>query len=217
MTLRYIALEKLVIPPNRQRQEHDIEAHQELIASISKLGLLHPPVLRVVGEDYVLVAGERRVRAMADMIALGEPIKHGGVTAFLGMIPYTYFGDLSALEAEEAELDENIKRKDLTWQERAVATSRLAALARNKLCSPGYPPLLGPNSPRKSVARPTRTIRTKFVSIFSSPRTSTVPKLPRRRMLEKLSRRSRTSNEKSGTRDWPCRLGRPIRVRHIRC
>lgn len=128
---RYIAFTSIKIAPNRQRQEHDINAHQELVESISKLGLLHPPVLRLEGESYSLVAGERRLRAMGDIIALGGRIKHSGVEAFDGMVPYTFLGDLSPLEIEEAELDENIKRVDLTWQERASATARLEVL-RNK-------------------------------------------------------------------------------------
>ena len=52
---------------NRQRVEHDLTRHQELVSSIEACGLLHAPVLRQQGQDYVLVAGERRIRAMQDL------------------------------------------------------------------------------------------------------------------------------------------------------
>jgi DNA modification methylase len=48
--------------------------------------------------------------------------------------------ELSADEAEEAELDENIKRVDLTWQERAAAVARLAALRTRQNVTVGAPP-----------------------------------------------------------------------------
>lgn len=37
---------------------------ESLAASIDELGVLHPPVVRPVGDKYELVAGERRLRAM---------------------------------------------------------------------------------------------------------------------------------------------------------
>jgi DNA modification methylase len=55
-------------------------------------------------------------------------------------VPCVTLGDLSELEAEEAELDENIKRKDLTWQERANATARLIALRQKQTAASGALP-----------------------------------------------------------------------------
>ena len=52
-----IQLSSIIIKPNRQRQEFDLDALQELMNSIGDLGLLHPPVLRQEGEEWVLVAG----------------------------------------------------------------------------------------------------------------------------------------------------------------
>ena len=45
-----------------------------------------------------------------------------------GMIPFTDIGELSPLEAEEAELDENLKRVNLSWQELASVHARLHKL-----------------------------------------------------------------------------------------
>lgn len=116
------------IRPERQRQEFDPEALQELKNSIEDHGLLHPPVLRREGDAFVLVAGERRLRAMMEIAELGGSFTHGGEVFVDGFVPYTDIGELTPLEAEEVELDENLKRRDLTWQEHAAAVARLHAL-----------------------------------------------------------------------------------------
>lgn len=45
--------------------------------------------------------------------------------------------DLDELAAEEAELEENIRRVDLSWQERAAATARLSALRSSQAAHKG--------------------------------------------------------------------------------
>lgn len=125
-----IPLSKITIKENRQRQEFDPDAMQELKCSIEDRGLLHPPVLRNENGQMVLVAGERRLKAISEIFELGGTFMHnrqvfGGDST---TIPYTDLGDLSLLEAEECELDENLKRRDLTWQEHAQAVSRLHTL-----------------------------------------------------------------------------------------
>jgi ParB family chromosome partitioning protein len=121
----------IVIRPNRQRQEFDPEKLQELADSIEKLGLLHPPVVRRENYEWILVAGERRLRAMSQILELGGTIQHDGQT-YYDAIPCTEIGELSILDAEEAELDENLKRADLTWQEHAAAVARLHRLRSNQ-------------------------------------------------------------------------------------
>lgn len=132
--MRICKLSSIIIKPNRQRQEFSEEAIEELRESIESLGLMHPPVLREEEEGLVLVAGERRLRAISDSFALGVDLVHDGqtFTAEAEEIPYTSLGDLTELEAEEAELDENLKRKDLSWQELAAAHSRLHRLRINQ-------------------------------------------------------------------------------------
>lgn len=126
--MRFIAVTAIIINPSRQRQEFEPEAMQELKTSIEERGLLHPPVLRETAEGWVLVAGERRLRAVSEIYELGGTFCCDGDQVPDNMIPYTSLGELGELEAEEAELDENLKRKDLTWQEHAAATARLHAL-----------------------------------------------------------------------------------------
>lgn len=129
-------LSSIIIPANRQRREFNPQKLEELKASIElsaakNTQLLHPPVLRR-GEDdsLILVAGETRLKAITDIFALGGSFRYSGriFTAEEGLIPFTDLGELSVLEAKEAELDENIRRMDLTWQEHAAAVKELHEL-----------------------------------------------------------------------------------------
>ena len=52
------------VAPNRQRRLFDAAKLHEFADGIQKRGLLHPIILRVVGEDYYLVAGERGQRGV---------------------------------------------------------------------------------------------------------------------------------------------------------
>jgi ParB-like chromosome segregation protein Spo0J len=93
---------------SRQRREittSDIEP------SISKHGVLQPIVIT---RQHVLVSGERRLEASR---ALGLPD-----------IPFRYLDELSRLECEILELEENIKRRDLVWQDLVKATARIHSL-----------------------------------------------------------------------------------------
>lgn len=123
-----IKLSEVVIKENRQRQQFDPEALQELKNSIEDGQLLHPPVLRSEGGRMVLVAGERRMKVISEIFELGGKFTHNGEIFEDGWMPYVDLGELSHLEAEEAELDENLRRRDLTWQEHAAAVARLHQL-----------------------------------------------------------------------------------------
>ncbi len=126
--MKLIHIEAIKVAPDRQRRTFDEGKLREFSEVISTQGLLHPIILRVVGDDYYLVAGERRLRAITDLYALGGQFMHDGEVVRSNFIPYTLLSDLDPLAAEEAELSENIHRVDLSWQERAAAHSRLAAL-----------------------------------------------------------------------------------------
>lgn len=130
MTTR-IPLKSIIILPNRQRQEFEPGALQELVTSIEERGLLQAPVLRGMPDgSWALVAGERRLKAITQIFALGGAFTYNGELFEDEWVPYTSLGALTPLEAEEAELDENLKRKDLTWQELAAAHDRLVSLRR---------------------------------------------------------------------------------------
>lgn len=126
--MNVIHLRDITIKPERQRQEFEPNALQELKNSIEERGLLHPPVLRQEADAWVLVAGERRLKAISEIFELGGQFTCDGEVYCAGIVPFTNLGNLSVLDAEEAELDENLRRKDLTWQEHAAAVARLNAL-----------------------------------------------------------------------------------------
>lgn len=135
-----IEISAIKIAANRQRRTFDAAALHELADSIQARGLYHPIVLRVVGQDYQLVSGERRLRACTDIYGLGGVFTHDGQAVLPGCIPYTTLGDLNDLDAEEAELEENIRRVDLSWQERASAHARLKALRDRQAAAAGVSP-----------------------------------------------------------------------------
>lgn len=126
--MQRISPQDIIILPNRQRQDFDPSALMELTESIRQNGLMHAPVLRSDNGQLVLVSGERRLRAIQDLWMLGESLRYNGADLPPGQVPYVTLGDLSPLEAEEAELDENLRRRDLTWQEHAAAVQRLHKL-----------------------------------------------------------------------------------------
>lgn len=139
MTRRYIALPSVVIPPTRQRREFKLGELNELVSSIQENGLIHAPTLRIEGDNYVLVAGERRLRAIQDIYELGGTFKYDNEEVPPGLLPYVFLGDLSPLEAMEVELEENIRRVDLTWTEKAAATANLMELRQGQAVVRGLP------------------------------------------------------------------------------
>jgi DNA modification methylase len=101
----------------------------ELRDSIASIGLLHPPVVRQDEHGFLaIVAGERRFRAIKELFDAGQAISFEGSTLELGFLPVTLLSELPPELAMEIELQENIIRQDLSWQERANAVAKLHAL-----------------------------------------------------------------------------------------
>ena len=61
--LKHIALYKIVPNPHQPRKIFDAEALRQLADSIEQHGIITPLTVRREGERYVLIAGERRLRA----------------------------------------------------------------------------------------------------------------------------------------------------------
>jgi len=138
--MKILRIDTISIPPNRQRKNFDETKMREFAAGIEKRGLLHPIVLRnPAAGQFILVAGERRLRAISDLSDFGTSIMCDGEPVPLGHIPYTLLSDLDPLAAEEAELEENTHREDLTWQERSVASARLLDLRRAQAAAANLP------------------------------------------------------------------------------
>lgn len=120
---------EILIPSNRQRREKKPEYLIELATSISRNGLFHPPVVRVnESGQMLLVAGECRLEAIHYLWEMGEALRYGGVFYCEGQVPVNFLGELDPVDAYEIELEENIRRLDLSWQERADATASLFKL-----------------------------------------------------------------------------------------
>lgn len=120
----FLQIKNIQIAENRQRREFDKLKLKELSDGIKRNGLLHPIVIKSLVEP-VLVAGERRLRVVSEFTA---PYRHDGVEVQPGHIPVTVLGDLSPLQLEEVELEENILRVDLTWKEKTDAIAKLHKL-----------------------------------------------------------------------------------------
>lgn len=138
--MMYVPAADIQISPTRQRREFDDIKTTELANSIQAHGLFHPPIIRILPDATVqLVAGERRLRAIAQLRFLGKKFAFDGGEISEDLVPCVVLGELDTLAAEEAELDENIRRVDLNWQDRAAATARLAALRGRQAVAVGAP------------------------------------------------------------------------------
>lgn len=135
--MKTIDISKIIVPPDRQRKEFTPRDLDSLADSITRLGLLHAIVLE--NDNATLRAGERRLRAITQLTAAGGTFTHDATLVPTGHIPYTTVGELSEDELFEVELEENIQRVNITWQERAVALAKLTDLRRMRAEREGKP------------------------------------------------------------------------------
>jgi hypothetical protein len=100
---------------NRIRKEITDAAVEEKMESISRIGLIHPPVIR---RDGCLVSGETRWTALCRLGWSHTPIQ--------------WVDTLDEDALLSIELEENIKRTDLSWQDQCDALLRLHELRRRE-------------------------------------------------------------------------------------
>ncbi len=132
--MRFLPLTSITISPDRQRQEFDPDRLADLQDSISRLGLIQPIVVTEAG---VLVAGERRLKCIANMEMLGDLLIFNGEAVPPGHVPAVLPSQISPTALFEIELEENIKRHDLTWQEHSAAVAKLAKLRQTQAAETG--------------------------------------------------------------------------------
>lgn len=139
--MNVVPLAAITVRDNRLRRELPEDKTVELAESIWKLGLLQPIVLEDDGEH--LLCGERRFRAMEKLISDKEMTKsfetlygspHPAAQILIGgeSIKAITYSELNEEQKIEAELEENTRRLDLTWQEQARATKRLHDLRQSQ-------------------------------------------------------------------------------------
>lgn len=104
-----------IIVEREKRQRKQVGLVQDLADSIKKIGLINPITIT---RDNVLVAGERRLEACKLLSPTFQ-------------ISVRYLDELSNLELQIVELDENLKRSELNWQDQVQAVRNL----HNLLCA----------------------------------------------------------------------------------
>jgi len=102
-----INIDQISPNPNQPRQNFDEDALQELVASIKEKGILTPLTICEKDDDYILIAGERRLRAA----------KLAGLTD----VPAYIIEVKDDAELMEMALIENIQRENLNPIEEAQA------------------------------------------------------------------------------------------------
>jgi len=96
--------------PSQPRIDFGQERFQELVQSVRQNGIIQPVVVRRAGDEFELIAGERRWRAAK--------------AAGLGTVP-AQVRNVDSAKAFELSIIENIQRQDLNPIERAKAYKRL--------------------------------------------------------------------------------------------
>lgn len=123
--MRLLSTNEVQVAPNRQRREFDEESLGDLAEDIALRGLQHAVVVRDTTDGIVLVSGERRMRALSRLHEYAIPFKYDNRQVPLDKVPAVTLGELTSLEAREAEWSENFHRENLTWQEAAIAQAEL--------------------------------------------------------------------------------------------
>ncbi len=108
--LRQIKLSQIIADPDQPRRQFDEASIEDLAASIKEHGILQPIVVTPHGNDYQIVAGERRYRASK--------------IAGLDKIP-ALVRTLTGQHKLELSLIENLQRRDLNIIETATAYMKL--------------------------------------------------------------------------------------------
>ncbi len=107
-----------------ERIRTDLGDIDSLATSIKKYGLIQPIVLGHLGDEVVLVAGGRRLAALRRL--------HGNLQLLHG-VHFVWKDEVSAgedkkLRFKSMEIEENVKRKDLSWQEQVEGKRQLLAI-----------------------------------------------------------------------------------------
>jgi ParB family chromosome partitioning protein len=109
--IQEIPIERIRPNPQQPRTNFDPDALQELAESIREFGVLDPIKVERDGDNYILIDGERRLRA--------------SMQAGLAMIPAHIQGSLDDREKLVHALVHNLQRADMTLPEEGLAYQRL--------------------------------------------------------------------------------------------
>lgn len=132
-----LKVQSVVVAENRQRRNFDDKRLRELAHSIARNGLFHPIVIETP-DNPRLIAGERRLRAITQYLDTGYRCNDTAIPP--GSIPCIALGELTPEQRVEAELEENVVRVDLTWQEKTDALAKLHNLRADQARTAGAKP-----------------------------------------------------------------------------
>ncbi|MDD3587831.1 MAG: ParB/RepB/Spo0J family partition protein, partial [Thermoguttaceae bacterium] len=108
LQIRMIAIDLIDRNPAQPRVDFDAEEITRLAQSIQQCGLIQPIAVRPEGDRFVLIVGERRLRAA----------REAGLTEIPACVQ---FQTISEQEMAELALTENMLRQDLNAMEKATA------------------------------------------------------------------------------------------------
>ena len=111
--VRECKVDEIVVAEDRVRKEFDKEKLQKLAKSFKRIGQILPGVCVIVDDKPRLIAGERRLRACK-----------------IADVPFRYIlrDECSDEMLLEIEIEENINRENLTWQEEVDGVEKLHRL-----------------------------------------------------------------------------------------
>ena len=109
-SLNDIEISKISLNPNQPRTNFDQKSLDQLASSISELGLIQPITVQQSKEEFVLISGERRLRAFKLLNLKSIP---------------AYVRTANDQTSLEMALVENIQRRDLDPIEIAISYQRL--------------------------------------------------------------------------------------------
>ncbi|MFA6228202.1 MAG: ParB/RepB/Spo0J family partition protein [Patescibacteria group bacterium] len=108
--INQLLVEKILPNPHQPRQSFDVDALNDLAESIREHGIIQPLIVTKKGDDYELIAGERRLKAAK--------------LAGLKTVP-SIIREVSEQKKMELALIENLQREDLNSLEVAMAYKKL--------------------------------------------------------------------------------------------
>ena len=132
----FIRPDQVTIGP-RQRKKIESQPLADLQEAIRQRGLLHPPTYRVLngetGPVYQLVVGERRTKALMNLITAKISFEFNGQPVPEGTFPIFTLGEnLSRADLKQIEFDENKLREALPWQDEVEALAEIHRLRQEE-------------------------------------------------------------------------------------
>ena len=110
--LNEIEIDKISLNPNQPRTNFNKKSLDELASSINELGLIQPVTVQKIDENFILISGERRLRAFKQLNKKNIP---------------AYIRTADDQTSLEMALVENIQRRDLDPIEIAITYHRLTS------------------------------------------------------------------------------------------